>query len=84
MPTSQVLEEANRTSTIPTYTPLQTSQRSDFTRTPIRDLSNLKLAQNQTQLSRQIQELSTTVELQRKLLMRLLKKIDSGVDSEDL
>lgn len=46
-----------------------------------RDLSNLKLAQNQTELSRQIEELAGTVEAQGKLLMRLLEKLDASSGS---
>ncbi|KAF9546671.1 voltage-gated potassium channel [Agrocybe pediades] len=41
-----------------------------------RDLSNLKLAQNQTELSRQIEELRETMEAQGKLLMRLLERME--------
>jgi hypothetical protein len=45
----------------------------------------MKLAQNQTELSRQIEELAATVEVQGRLLRRLLEKLDStlvgaGVD----
>ena len=41
-----------------------------------RDLLNLKLTQNQTELSRQIEELAATVEVQGKMLRRLLGKLD--------
>ncbi|KAF9473491.1 voltage-gated potassium channel [Pholiota conissans] len=49
-------------------------------RTPAtgRDLSNMKLAQNQTELSRQIEDLASTVEIQGRLLERLLEKLDGG------
>jgi len=50
-------------------------------RTPSRDLSNMKLAQNQTELSRQIDELRETVEMQGKMLQRLLEKLDAGADA---
>lgn len=43
-----------------------------------RDLSNLKLAQNQTELSRQIEDLADTVDAQGKLLVRLLERLDGG------
>ena len=41
-----------------------------------RDLSNLKLAQNQTELSRQIDELAGVVEAQGKMLTRLLELLE--------
>lgn len=41
----------------------------------------MKLAQNQTELSRQIEELAETVEAQGKLLMRLLEKLDASSGS---
>ncbi|KAF8988556.1 hypothetical protein BDQ17DRAFT_1314624 [Cyathus striatus] len=44
--------------------------------TPLRDLSNLKLAQNQTELSRQIAELTSTVEMQRRMLQRLVEMLE--------
>ena len=43
-----------------------------------RDLSNMKLAQNQTELSRQIEELAGTVDAQGRLLARLLERLDAG------
>ncbi|KJA13427.1 hypothetical protein HYPSUDRAFT_195754 [Hypholoma sublateritium FD-334 SS-4] len=43
-----------------------------------RDLSNMKLAQNQTELSRQIEELAGTVDAQGRLLARLLERLDGG------
>ena len=46
-----------------------------------RDLSNMKLAQNQTELSRQIEELAGTVEVQGRLLRRLLEKLDPSTSS---
>ena len=46
-----------------------------------RDLSNMKLAQNQTELSRQIEELAGTMEVQGRLLRRLLEKLDSSSGS---
>ncbi|TFK33509.1 hypothetical protein BDQ12DRAFT_700737 [Crucibulum laeve] len=42
------------------------------------DLSNMKLAQNQTELSRQISELSATVETQGKLIRRLIEVLEKG------
>lgn len=47
-----------------------------------KDLSNMKLAQNQTELSRQIEALSSTVEMQGKMIKRLLEVIDKGKDRE--
>ncbi|KAF9442299.1 voltage-gated potassium channel [Macrolepiota fuliginosa MF-IS2] len=41
-----------------------------------RDLSNMKLAQNQTELSKQITNLTATVELQGKLLKRIIAILD--------
>ncbi|KIM34880.1 hypothetical protein M413DRAFT_79961 [Hebeloma cylindrosporum] len=49
-----------------------------------RDLTNLKLAQNQTELSRQIEELAGTVEVQGRLLRRLLEKLDSSTSEVGL
>ncbi|KXN84036.1 Potassium voltage-gated channel subfamily B member 2 [Leucoagaricus sp. SymC.cos] len=46
-----------------------------------RDLSNTKLAQNQTELSKQIKDLSWTVEQQGKLLKKLITLM--GEESED-
>jgi len=45
---------------------------------PIRthDLSNFKLAQNQTELSKQIEELKATVELNVQIMNRLLEALD--------
>ncbi|KAJ3510190.1 hypothetical protein NLJ89_g4820 [Agrocybe chaxingu] len=76
--------ENEPSSTISPYPPIYSATRNDPPpRTP-RDLSNLKLAQNQTELSRQIQELAATVEIQGKLLQRLLTKldVDTHVDPE--
>ncbi|KAL0577505.1 hypothetical protein V5O48_004491 [Marasmius crinis-equi] len=42
------------------------------------DLSNLKLAQNQTELSKQISELRETVELQGLMIRRLLDSLEKG------
>lgn len=42
-----------------------------------RDLSNLKLAQNQTELSRQIAELRSTVEAQGQIMKRLLEAVEA-------
>jgi potassium voltage-gated channel Shal-related subfamily D member 2 len=42
-------------------------------RTPLRDLTNMKLAQNQTELSKQIEDLTATVEIQGRMLQRLLE-----------
>lgn len=47
-----------------------------------KDLSNLKLAQNQTELSRQIETLSSTVEAQGVMIQRLLDIIDKGKDRD--
>lgn len=44
--------------------------------TTSQDLSNFKLAQNQTELSHQIEDLKATVELQGKLLTRLLATLE--------
>ena len=41
----------------------------------------MKLAQNQTELSRQIEELAGTVEVQGRLLRRLLEKLESSSGS---
>ena len=41
----------------------------------------MKLAQNQTELSRQIEELAGTVEVQGRLLRRLLEKLDPSMSS---
>ncbi|KAF8192084.1 hypothetical protein BJ912DRAFT_1142217 [Pholiota molesta] len=53
-----------------------------------RDLSNMKLAQNQTELSRQIEELAATVEAQGALMARLLERLEgarsAGVKSPNL
>ncbi|KAF9264095.1 voltage-gated potassium channel [Marasmius fiardii PR-910] len=43
-----------------------------------RDLSNLKLAKNQTELSKQISELRDTVELQGEMIKRLLEALEKG------
>ncbi|KAF5317647.1 hypothetical protein D9619_012557 [Psilocybe cf. subviscida] len=40
-----------------------------------RDLTNLKLAQNQTELSRQIEELASAVQVQGRLLARLVERL---------
>ena len=42
------------------------------------DLSNRKLAQNQTELSRQIDELRSTVEAQGAMLSRLLEVLEES------
>ena len=52
------------------------------TGTSRRDLSNLKLAQNQIELSKQIVELSTIVQMQGKLLERLLTALDVDVGKD--
>ncbi|KAF8156567.1 hypothetical protein B0H34DRAFT_466692 [Crassisporium funariophilum] len=52
-------------------------------RTPGRDLSNMKLAQNQTELSRQIEELSRAVEAQGVLIRRLVGAKGAGVSGEE-
>jgi potassium voltage-gated channel Shal-related subfamily D protein 2 len=63
------------------YAPLHTS-RADI-QSQSRDLSNRKLAQNQTELSRQIHGLATTIEQQGKLLRKLLKNIEPQEESDD-
>ena len=68
------MEDMNRNSNTGSYTPLRTG-RTDI-QSQARDLSNRKLAQNQTELSRQIHSLATTVEQQGMLLRRLLKNVD--------
>ncbi|KAF6750599.1 hypothetical protein DFP72DRAFT_1013319 [Ephemerocybe angulata] len=56
------------------------STLSSLLRLPIaRDLSNLKLAQNQTELSRQIAELAEEVGRQGRLLGRLVEVLEEGV-----
>jgi len=63
----------------PLYSPVYSARRSDPPplpqppRTPSRDLTNMKLAQNQTELSRQIEDLAATVEIQGRMLQRLLE-----------
>ncbi|KAL0067334.1 hypothetical protein AAF712_005561 [Marasmius tenuissimus] len=47
------------------------------------DLSNMKLAQNQTELSNQISELRDTVELQGVLIKRLLAALEKGKQREE-
>lgn len=49
---------------------------SDTPPIPLQDLSNFKLAQNQTELSRQIEELKTAVEMQKQMVNRLLEAIE--------
>ncbi|EEB97003.1 hypothetical protein MPER_03766, partial [Moniliophthora perniciosa FA553] len=44
---------------------------------PGRDLSNRKLAQNQTELSKQISELRDTVEMQGEMIKRLLEALEA-------
>lgn len=44
--------------------------------TPSRDLSNRKLAQNQLELSKQIEELKETVESQRQIIERLVSLLE--------
>lgn len=54
--------------------------RSAPVRAPLRsnkDLSNLKLAQNQSELSRQISDLRTTVEAQGKMIEKLVNVLES-------
>ncbi|KAL0961287.1 hypothetical protein HGRIS_006247 [Hohenbuehelia grisea] len=43
-----------------------------------RDLSNLKLAENQTELSKQISDLRGTMEMQAKLIKRLVGALEAG------
>jgi len=63
----------------PLYSPVNSARRPltlqtpPPPRTPSRDLSNMKLAQNQTELSKQIEELTATVEIQGRMLQRLLE-----------
>jgi hypothetical protein len=45
---------------------------------PLKDLSNRKLAQNQTELSQQISELRVTVEMQGELIRELLGYLRVG------
>src|SRR5258708_16028710 len=73
----QTLEDVNHN--MGPYTPLRTS-RAD---TQSRDLSNRKLAQNQTELSRQIHGLATTIEQQGILLRKLLRNIDPQDELDD-
>jgi potassium voltage-gated channel Shal-related subfamily D protein 2 len=46
------------------------------------DLSNLKLAENQTELSRQIAELRATIEEQSVMVDRLIGLLDKGKQRE--
>ncbi|ESK92115.1 voltage-gatedpotassiumchannel [Moniliophthora roreri MCA 2997] len=46
---------------------------------PERDLSNRKLAQNQTELSKQISELRDTVEMQGEMIKRLLEVLETRI-----
>jgi len=77
----QTLEDVNQNSNMGSYTPLQTS-RADI-RSQSRDLSNRKLAQNQTELSRQIHSLATTIEQQGMLMRKLLRNIDPQEELDD-
>jgi len=45
-----------------------------------RDLTNRKLAQNQTELSRQISELRSAVEVQGEMIRRLVGMLEDGAD----
>ncbi|KAF5348601.1 hypothetical protein D9756_009695 [Leucocoprinus leucothites] len=49
----------------------------------LRDLSNMKLAQNQTELSKQIVDLNATVEMQGKLLRKLIRILDVEGSEEE-
>jgi potassium voltage-gated channel Shal-related subfamily D protein 2 len=53
-----------------------TISRSNAHTIPSQDLSNFKLAQNQTELSKQIEELKTTVLKQGQMMSRLLEVLD--------
>lgn len=63
----------------PLYSPVYSARQSFSLQTPPppprtpRDLTNMKLAQNQTELSKQIEELTATVEIQGRMLQRLLE-----------
>jgi len=48
---------------------------------PSQDLSNFKLAQNQTQLSKQIEELKSTVEMQGQMMNRLIQALEGADES---
>ena len=73
---------------LPAFLSLPKNETSDPVESPIlrhrqlhsevdrRDLSNFKLAQNQTELSHQIEDLKATVELQGKVLTRLLVALE--------
>lgn len=50
---------------------------SDSRPTPSQDLSNFKLAQNQTELSKQIQELKATVEMNGVVMRRLVDALEA-------
>jgi potassium voltage-gated channel Shal-related subfamily D protein 2 len=50
----------------------------EFAGSPSHDLSNLKLAQNQTELSKQISDLRDTVEAQGVLIGRLLEALEGS------
>ncbi|KAF8798673.1 voltage-gated potassium channel [Phlegmacium glaucopus] len=70
----------------PLYSPVYSARRPDpptplplqSLRTPSRDLSNMKLAQNQTELSRQIGDLAATIEIQGKMLQRLMEVMEEN------
>jgi len=72
----------------PLYSPVYSARRPDppprfslpppTPRTPSRDLSNMKLAQNQTELSRQIENLAATVEIQGRMLQRLMEVLEEN------
>ena len=53
-----------------------TISRSNAHTIPSQDLSNFKLAQNQTELSKQIEELKSTVLKQGQMMSRLLEVLD--------
>jgi len=72
----------------PLYSPVYSARRPDPPpptplppqppRMPSRDLSNMKLAQNQTELSRQIEDLAATVEIQGRMLQRLMEVLEEN------
>ncbi|KAI6128760.1 hypothetical protein EDD17DRAFT_1739310 [Pisolithus thermaeus] len=68
---SMAKHEADPQATTATLTPFMPHHHLD-SQLESRDLSNRKLAQNQTELSRQISELRVTVELQSQMMKQLL------------
>jgi len=75
---SLVWEEMTRTQNddSPEHPDSPTLSRSESGPLSPQDLSNFKLAQNQTELSKQIEDLKATVVMQGKMMHRLLEMLD--------